>query len=225
MPEGLMTAEGEAVAGVEPVGEADFAEMMVGQRSAAAAQAEVGAPPKAEPFDADAPYGYKLDGTPKKTPGGRKPKARIDPPKTETPSSAAAAPAKRDYTRDLIEATDGLWFLLAMVPPTQAQAAVFRGHQAGLVKGFNIGAQHNDYIRQGVEYACGDGPWMIMVAAALAPFVMQSIALWTKPKATTESGALVRDELAAATNRRLAELTAESQAAFAEAAGMASEAA
>lgn len=213
MAEGLQTTDG-TVLDVAPADDdaKAFAAAMAAPEST---DAEVPAPPKREAAaDAEAPYGRKADGSPKKGPGGRPPKpSRTERPRVETTAVASGQPG-RDYTEDLTGLAQGVWFLLASLPPTQAQAALFKAHRGGLVNGWNVAAQANPMIRGGVEWLTGSGTWVAAVAMATVPFVMQSIALWTGqlPAETTKS-------LAAATVHDLDEIRKAQEAAFAAAAG------
>src|SRR5690242_14948524 len=100
MAETLTTADGKPV-GLDDT-DARFAAAMAAPR---ADEPEHPAPPRHDPADPDAPYGRKLDGTPKLRPGGRPPKK---PRPREIPAPAAAAqggqsgpkavPAAADYT-------------------------------------------------------------------------------------------------------------------------------
>ena len=83
-----------------PAGEAEFHKAMAAPEMGAPPVAEIPAPPKVDP---EAPYGRKVDGTPKGGPGGRPPK-NADKPRVTT-TAAGPAGEMRDYTPDLV----GLW--------------------------------------------------------------------------------------------------------------------
>lgn len=216
MAEGLQTAGGN-VLDVPP------AEM---PREFAAAMAapeptdpQVPAPPAKDP---EAPYGRKADGSPKKGPGGRPPRAAKDPdkPRVQKATEAAAAAGEiRDFTQDLAELTDGMWLMMASFPVTQAQAAVLKANQAGLCHGFNVAAQHNRMIRRGVELLSGEGTWVMVVGMALAPFITTSWALWMAPE-RLEAAGMSRDDLAAATRGELKRMADQQAAAMRAAAGL-----
>lgn len=222
MAEGLATADGSkldvpAAAAVEP--DADWAAHMA-QAARTADTEQHAAPPKKDPADPDAPFGRTADGKPKKGPGGRPPKKKAEQPRVTAPT-AAQGPV-RDYTQDLAEFTEGVWFLMAQLPPTQAQAAVLKQHRPALVHGWNLAAQNNATIRTGVEMVTGKATWVAAVAMATAPFVLQSLALWTKSSEQLKKAGLpTKDDLAAATVRDLEQLAkdqAEAMAAAAQAA-------
>ena len=184
MPEQLVTADGAAVSVEES------------ERIFAAAMA---APPASDPemplppaFDPGAPHGRKLDGTPKKAPGGRPPKARTLPPvPAVSPAPAGTKTTAPDYTRPLAEFTDGLWMVLAAVPVPEgnlrirvrAQAHILKANQPGVVTAVNSMAQHNATIRWGVEkLTLGSAGWVLPAVMALAPFAVQSAQIWrTEP--------------------------------------------
>lgn len=200
MAEGLTTADGKAVAGVPEIGdEQDFAAAMAGAARQAGAAGEVPAPPKKD-------YGVKADGTPKKAAGRPRTRDKAEEPRMQAPTGKQAA-APRDYTQPLAELTEGVWFLMAQLPPTQAQAAILKAHRPSLVSGWNLAAQNNGMIRAGVEMLTGGGTWVAAVAMATAPFVMQSLALWTRsPEQLAESGMPTKEQLEATTQKDLAEL-------------------
>lgn len=218
---GLATPDGKPVEGVEPLDhtEQSWAAAQAAQARAAdsSTQGEMPAPPKKDP---EAPFGRTKDGAPKKAPGGRPP----NPPKArvEQPTKATAPNDVKDYTQDLAELTEGIWFLMAQMPPTQAQAAVLKAHRPGLVHGWNIAAQNNAMIRSGVEALTGKATWVAAVAMATAPFVLHSLALWTKSdEQLVAAGMPTKEQLAESTHKDLQALAAEQEAALREAAGVA----
>lgn len=200
MAEGLTTADGSPVAGVSEIGsEQDFAATMAGAAKSAGASAEMPAPPKKD-------YGVKADGSPKRAAGRPRKAEKAEQPRMQAPTGQQAA-APRDYTQPLAELTEGLWFLMAQLPPTQAQAAILKAHRPSLVSGWNVAAQHNGMIRAGVEMLTGGGTWVAAVAMATAPFVMQSMAIWTRSdEQLAESGMPTKAQLETATAQDLAEL-------------------
>lgn len=158
-------------------GEAAFNAAMAAPEPGQAPPPEMPAPAKVDP---EAPFGRTQDGKPKKGPGGRPPKH--DKPRVQT---AAAGPSGevRDYTAELTEITQGVYLLMAIAPPTQAQAALWKGHAPTLVHAWNIAARQNETVRGGVEWLTGSGAtWIMAVGMATAPLVLQSIALWRDPK-------------------------------------------
>lgn len=207
MAEGLATADGTVLdvpaAGHEP-GEREFA--------AAMAKPEPGNEMPAPPMlaDPEAPYGRTLDGKPKKGPGGRpSTKNKADKPRTQTVASVATDGTAQttDYTKPLAELTEGVWYLCAQFPATQAQAAILKAHRPSLVSGWSLAAQNNRMIASGVEMLTGKATWVAAVAMASAPFVMQSLAIWTKSdEDLAKAGMPTHEELAASTVKELQEL-------------------
>lgn len=189
-------------AGHEP-GEREFAAAMAAPEPGD----QMPAPPKLA--DPEAPYGRTLDGKPKKGPGGRPAKSKADRPRTQTVAAVATdgtAQAK-DYGQALAELTEGVWYLCAQFPATQPQAAILKAHRPALVSGWNLAAQNNRMIASGVEILTGKGTWVAAVAMASAPFVMQSLAIWTKSEEDlAKAGMPTRADLAASTVQALAEL-------------------
>jgi hypothetical protein len=84
----------------------------------------------------------------------------------------------RDYTPDLVGLSKSLYVVMAMIPPTQAQAALWRAHAPAMVPAWNQAAQQSDQVRTALEWLSGPGTWPVAVAAATVPFALQSIALW-----------------------------------------------
>lgn len=217
MPEGLATADGQAIDLDQA--EADF------HRAMAAPEPDepiAPAPPKRAPDDPDAPFGRKLDGTPKKAPGGRPAKPRV----VEAPQAAGKAPkpgrgpgqaaGAADYAQPLGEFTSAVWMILAAAPvPAEplrirlrAQAAILKDNQPGLCQGINLMAQHNGTIRRGVEaLTMGSAGWVLPAVMAVAPFAVQSAQLWR-----TDPAELVA--LAEQTDREWAEQFAAMQSAM-----------
>jgi hypothetical protein len=61
----------------------------------------------------------------------------------------------------------------------RAQAKVLKDNQPGLCQGVNLMAQHNGTIRRGVEaLTMGSAGWVLPAVMAVAPFAVQSAALW-----------------------------------------------
>jgi hypothetical protein len=166
MSEGLMTPEGKSVDS-EPVGseDQDFAQMMVGAAKAADSDSakEAPAPPKK---NADAPYGFKPDGTPKKA-AGRPRKDRASQPRVQAPKQAQA---KKDYTEDLTGLVQTLWMATAAFAP--ADAGAIQVHGPNVVKAWNDLAQENSQVAKGIEFLT-TGSMYGAVVATTAPLVMQ----------------------------------------------------
>jgi hypothetical protein len=191
MPEGLATAEGEKI-DLDHV-EQDFARAMA---APLATDPEAPAPPDIG-TDPEAPFGRRVDGSPKKSRGGRPPKER--PRTQETPKALTGKqePGKdKDkepgpgHAQGLSDFTEVLWMALAGLPipgderriRCRVQAAVLKENQAGVVGGVSIMAQHNGVIRWGVERLVGGGgAWIFPAALALMPFAVQTTMLWKAP--------------------------------------------
>lgn len=184
MPEGLATADGQAIDLDQA--EADF------HRAMAAPEPDepiAPAPPKRAPADDEAPYGRKVDGTPKKAPGGRPAKPRVTESKPAAPAQGKGKSAAEgtDYTQPLGEFTSALWMVMAAAPvpadewriKLRAQAYILKENQPGLCQGVNLMAQHNGVIRRGVEaLTMGNAGWVLPAVMAVAPFAVQSAAVW-----------------------------------------------
>ncbi|MBO2460980.1 hypothetical protein [Actinomadura violacea] len=166
MTEGLMTSDGKPVDS-EPVGseDQDFAQMMVGAAKAADSDAakEAPAPPKKS---AEAPYGYKPDGTPKKA-AGRPRKDRASQPRVQAPKKTEA---KKDYTEELTGLVQTLWMATAAFAP--ADAGAIQVHGSNVVKAWNDLAQENSQVAKGIEFLT-TGSMYGAVVATTAPLVMQ----------------------------------------------------
>jgi hypothetical protein len=189
MAEGLATADGQ-VLNLDQSEQA-FAAAMAAPRGD---EPEHPAPPRRD-VDPDAPYGRKVDGSPKKAPGGRPPKARVieAPRGAERPQEPrkTAAPAA-DYSEGLSEFFQGVWMAAAAIPMpdgdvrirVRAQAAVLKANAGGLVQGVNAMAQHNSTIRWGVEkLTMGSAGWVLPAMFAIAPFAVQTAQVWRVPVA------------------------------------------
>jgi hypothetical protein len=217
MAEGLATADGTQID--LDRAEADF------HRAMAAPEPDepvAPAPPKRAPADPEAPFGRKVDGTPKKAPGGRPAKPRVieapraaeKPSKPGKPSGQPSTSA--DYTQPLGEFTSALWMVMAAAPvpnidlriKVRAQAKILKENQPSLCQGINLMAQHNGTIRRGVEMlTMGSAGWVLPAVMAVAPFAVQSAQLWR-----TDSSRL--GELAAQTEEEWAEQFAAMQEAM-----------
>lgn len=166
MPEGLTTADGQPV-NADPVGseDADFAQMMVGAAKAADSDTakEAPAPPKK---NAEAPYGYKDDGTPKKA-AGRPRKDKASQPRVTAPKKAAG---KKDYTADLKGLVQTLWGATAAFAPADAGAILIHGEP--MVKAWNDLAAENAQVAKGIEWLTTGSAYGAVVMTT-APLVMQ----------------------------------------------------
>jgi len=229
VPESLQMPDGTPV-DIDDEGEKAFnAAMAVPEPSAQGEAPDYPAPRRRR--DPDAPFGFEEDGKTPKAPyglgangkprqnmpgpgrGGKKhDKPRVQPASRET---ALALPA-RDYSAELGESLDGLWAGLAFLPPTQAQATILKANKMGLVGGLNLSAQHNPYVRRGVEYFCSDASWMINAAMMIGPFALQSAALWFRPSRLETVMGTSAEELAAIAQADFKAFVAEQEKALAE---------
>jgi len=186
MPEGLATEDGAAI-------DLDRAEQEFARAMAAPepGEPEAPAPPKRAPADEEAPFGRKLDGTPKKAPGGRPVKPRVTDTKPVTATKGGkgggAAGDAPDYTQPLADLTSGLWMVLAAAPvpndgmriKLRAQAAILKENQPGIVQSVALMAAHNGTVRRGVEMlTTGGASWALPAIMGLAPFCVQTAQLW-----------------------------------------------
>jgi hypothetical protein len=199
MPEALATADGQKVDLSTPGNvDTEFARAMAAPLPD---EPEAPAPPDVGP-DPEAPFGRRVDGTPKRGRGGRPPK---EPSRTmaqaQHPPASAGKPGKgkdataeqlpgKDYSKGLSDFTEVVWLGLAGIPipgeerriRCRVQAQVLKSNQAGLVAGVNIVAQHNGAVRWGVEkLAGGEAAWIFPAALALLPFAVQTSMLWKAP--------------------------------------------
>lgn len=226
MPETLTNAEGKTLE-LEQQGEREFAAAMAAPEVPDSGEPDYPAPRRRR--NPDAPFGYEQDGTTPKTPFGiganGKPRqnrpgpgrgGKNDKPRVQAaPRTAAAELPARDYSKDLAEGIDGFWAALAFFPPTQAQATILKGNKGGLVAGFNLSAQHNPYVRRGVEYFCSDAGWMINAAMLIAPFALQSAALWFKPESLAKMETS-KEELAAIAQKDFKDFVEQQEKALAD---------
>lgn len=192
MAEGLATADGERVD--LDATEQEFAAAMAAPAAGGPEQPE---PPDIGVIDPEAPFGRKLDGTPKKTPGGRPPN-RDKPRVTDRPAPKAITggkasgggkgepPPASQYKKGLSELVAGMSLALAIVPVPERQrvhcryqSAVLEKTGDGLASGLAICAEHNGAVRWAVErLTSGGGAWALPAAMAIAPFAVSTAMLW-----------------------------------------------
>lgn len=228
MAEALVTADGKAVPLDDIPADAAFAAAMAAPEPSS--QPDYPAPRRRK--DPDFPFGKNEDGSPVAPYGiGNNGKPRQNPPgpgrggakheksRTQQAPAGKSAPVPvgpaRDYTADLLDFEDGLWVAMAAVPPTQAQATILKANREQMAAGLNLSAQHNPMVRRGVEYLCSDAGWMINAATMVAPFLLQSAALWFRPAALEQMGTS-KDELAATAKKDFEDFIAEQQKSLAE---------
>lgn len=192
MAEGLETADGETIDLDDT--DREFAAAMA---APSGDDPEAPGPPDIGPVDPDAPYGRKVDGSPKKAPGGRPPK-----PRTTTQKALPAGGSDKDgkggkdagdattYAKGLEEFLAGVALALAVLPVPQdelrvrlrVQAHVLRETGDGLAAGLGTCAEHNSVARWAVEKLTkGGGAWVFPAALAVAPFAVQTVAVWKAP--------------------------------------------
>jgi hypothetical protein len=191
MAEGLQTADGTEI-DLDHVDQ-EFAAAMA---APSGDEPEHPAPPDLPPADPEAPYGRKLDGSPKKAPGGRPAKARTTTQKAIAagPQGDAkggkAAPEAATYAKGLEEFFAGIALALAVLPVPKdelrircrVQAEVLKNTGDGLAAGMGMTAEHNGLVRWGVEKLTkGGGAWALPAALAIAPFGAQTYLLWKAP--------------------------------------------
>jgi len=192
MAEGLATADGQKI-DLDDV-DREFAAAMAAPSSD---EPEAPAPPDMPPYDPEAPYGRKIDGTPKKAPGGRPAK-----PRTTTQKALPAGGSQKDakggkdagdattYAKGLEEFFAGIALALAVLPipadeiriRCRVQAHVLKETGDGLAAGLGSCAEHNSVARWAVEKVTkGGGAWVFPAALAIAPFAVQTAAVWKAP--------------------------------------------
>jgi hypothetical protein len=192
MAEGLATADGQKI-DLDNV-EQEFAAAMA---APSADDPEAPAPPDMPPYDPEAPYGRKVDGSPKKAPGGRPAKPRTTTQKAIGGGSEKDAKGGKDepqastYAKGLEEFFAGIALALAVSPipgrdelrvRCRVQAHVLKQTGDGLAAGLGTTAEHNGVVRWGVEKLTkGGGAWVLPAALAVAPFSVQTYMLWKAP--------------------------------------------
>lgn len=195
-----MTADGAPVAA--PPVDQEFAALQAAQAAAADEEPEHAAPPKK---DAEAPYGRRADGTPKKGPGGRPPVKK--PAKADQPRVAAASGVKKDFTVELTGLVQTAWGALAAFSPADAGAVKLAG--PGLVASWNALAQENAGVARGIEWLTSGSVYGAVVMAT-APLVMQIMANHGRIDAERVAALGVQDP------EKLAEMTVQDIQAMAE---------
>jgi hypothetical protein len=204
--EGLRTAAGQDV-DLEAAERAFAAAMATPEPPAGGQPAGPDYPGPRRKRDPEAPFGRNPDGSPvlryglnaKGLPaqnppgpgrGGKKDPAEQARVQKQPAADGKGNAAKDDYTRELVEFTDGCWMLMAGTPvpwkrlagfkaKMRAQAALLKENQAGIVNAVNLGAVHNEQVRAKVEaVTTGAVSWVLPAMFMLTPFVASSAALW-----------------------------------------------
>lgn len=210
MAEGLSTSDGKPVSGVAEVGteDSDFAAVMNANARAADAVTDVPAPGRRDP---EAPFGRTMDGTPKKSPAGRKPKTAAAKPRVQAPTAQDKGGPPKDYTPGLRQLFGTAWSLASLVDQADAGAVLLA--TPALVDGWNGVAQRNPRVGKVLDYLTG-GAELGGAAIATVMLGLQIAANHRVVKAEEmgQFGVKTRDELAAINAQALEEL-AEAQAA------------
>jgi len=156
----------------------------------AAAQPAQDPPPRRPPppdATAEAPWGFKADGTPRKGPPGpgrpRKDKtdqARVTddkPPAGDGKQDPQPAQEPADYTADITGALTMVWMGASALPWTRGHAGALYGQIPALAPAWSTAAQHNAAIRRYVVKFSGQGSlaWVIPVTVSTSQLVL---ALW-----------------------------------------------
>lgn len=166
MAEGLQTETGEPI-DVPPVATPTPDQEWAAAMAAPEPDEKVApAPPKKDP---EAPYGRKADGTPKKGPGGRPPKAKQPQGKAEKPRTIT----RKDFREPLTDMTRLAWGVLAVSSP--ADAAALQLHGPGMVEAWNALAQEQPTIARGIEWLTTGSAYGAVVMATV-PMVLQVLA-------------------------------------------------
>lgn len=199
-------------------GEKEFAKAMAAPEPAGPPVVTAPAPPAVDP---EAPYGRKVDGTPKTGPGGRPPK-NADKPRVQSQAEATATNSGEavDYTTGLLQVGSLVHAGLVLVPPMHPQAALWKGCLPQMATAWNYAAQCNPTVKTGVAWlATSDAGWIAAVALATLPLVQGSIQLWSDPHGETAQA------LRAATGRDIEEAQRAQADALLQMAGAGAEAA
>lgn len=152
-------------------------------------------PPKREPWlneDGTAKWGYKADGTARRSaPGPGRPRSKDDEPRTTDkpppdppkPPAAGGTLPPVDYTSDLMDTGTAVWMGMSMLPQLGAYAALWNGQVPAMASSWNGAAQKSAAVRKYVSKLSGEGgwTWVIPVVASTAPLVGGAIALFRDP--------------------------------------------
>lgn len=166
MPEGLQTPEGESV-------KLDAAEQEF-NRAMAAPVTDYPAPPKKTP--ADAPYGLKADGTPKRGPGGRPAKDKHDKVRAVSGPVSQQASQGQDAVRaegvkGLVQLGAGVCLLLDQRTEGdayKADALTLANSADEISRAVVETARHNARFGALVDKVCSAGPYAALVQIAFS---------------------------------------------------------
>jgi hypothetical protein len=154
-----------------------------------------------------APYGLNKDGSVRKSAAGRK--AKDEQPRTVAtqaatePDKPAGILAPRDYSAELMDAGETIWFggsIIAKVGPQvpvlgrfipgaklAATMAVFDAERPRLAAALNLAAQHDARARKlAAKLADGEVQWALTCMFMVAPFTGALAAVWQGDKALAE---------------------------------------
>jgi hypothetical protein len=162
-----------------------------------------------------APYGFKQDGSVRRSPAGRRPRdpdsaARTGPASPDKGSTPGDTPRNsqdkltpKDFCAGLMDAGESLWFggsVVARVGPQiplvgkfipgrklSATMAVFDSERPRLAAALNEAAQHDARARKLAEkLASGDAGWALTCMFMVAPFTGAVAAIWQGDEALKE---------------------------------------
>lgn len=159
MPEGMVGPGGQAID--IDAAEAAFAEAMAAP--AAGEAPEYSAPPRRDP---EAPYGRRVDGTPKAKPGQKGRSVGNEKARVRSGQPVAAAAPK-----DRTEVLGGLLQLISIplmaVPELRPDAAALAMHGPGVVTALNTAASADPRLGGLIDRLVTVGPYGALVAAVV----------------------------------------------------------
>jgi hypothetical protein len=165
-----------------------FARMQDRMRSEATGETPADSPPAPPKRAEAAPAAPPKRGRPRKDPAAK-------PRTTVTAKAAPAAPAADvDYTKGAQSLVSNVWLGLAMLPPTQAYAAVLSSGSDGMAAALAEGAKHNDTIRSWVDGGT-DSMWKLQLAGAVVTMGVQCFHVARDPELRAKAQAATRKQL------------------------------